>query len=153
MPKCPFYQSCSRDDNPENNGVDPALSAASDVNPSCQHRCYSGESATTPPCQGDFTKCKIQFDDQQLSEFVGHESRSRRVEFICNNGDAHGAMKIESDSWLALELIRRFGRRQKRGIETTLTIKNNRFSFSRDTQPMAFGDSMVFPLDLLPAHQ
>lgn len=89
----------------------------------------------------------VQFDDQQLSEFVGHESRSRRVEFICNNGDDHGAMKIESDSWLALELIRRFGRRQTRGIETTLTIKNHRFSFSLAAPPMAFGDAIVFPLD------
>jgi len=89
----------------------------------------------------------VQFDDQQLSEFVGHESRSRRVEFICNKGDAHGAMKTESNSWLALELIRRFGRRQTRGIETTLTVKNNRFSFSRAAMPMAFGDAMVFPLD------
>jgi hypothetical protein len=124
-----------------------------DANLSCRHRCYSDESATAPPCQGDFAKCEVQFDDQQLSEFVGHESRSRRVEFIFNKGDAHGAMKIASDSWLALELIRRFGRRQTRGIETILTIKNTRFSFSREALPMAFGDAMVFPLDTVWQHR
>jgi len=68
------------------------------------------------------------------------------VEFIFNARDSQGVLKVEHDSWLALELVRRFGKRQTRGMETTLTIKNYKFLFSSRNMPMAFGDAMVFPL-------
>ena len=149
MPKCPLYQSQATDDDALDTGGELSVSVSIDTAPSCQHRCLSGSTLSAPDCNGDFTRCAVQLDDQQLSDFIKNESRSRRVAFIFNPGDDQGALKVDSDSWLALELIRRFGKRQTRGVETALTIKNNRFQFSVDNKPLSFGDSMVFPLDLV----
>ena len=146
MPKCPLYQSSPTDDDALDTGVDLSVSVAIDATPSCQHRCLSLSISPGPDCHGEFTRCAVQFDDQQLSDFIKNESRSRCVEFTFNPGDDQGALKVDSGSWLALELMRRFGKRQTRGIETTLMIKGNQFMFSSRNMPMTFGDAMLFPL-------
>ncbi len=148
MPKCPLYQSQPNvDDDALNTDADLLLGESSGSAPSCQHRSALRSCAPVPDCRGEFTRCAVQFDDQQLSNFVADEIRARRVEFIFNPGDDHGVIKIEKASWPALELIRRFGKRQTQGIETILTVNNNRFQFSADNKPVSFGDAIVFPLD------
>ncbi len=145
MMQCPFYQAFDptrehQSGNQNESNISPAPM------PRCKHRYANRDCGDRITCKGEFTQCCIHLDCLQLSEFVQSEMRTRRVQLIYNNHDEGGVLKIENGSWIAMELIRRFGRRQSGGEETVLAVRDHGFTFSRDSNPASFGDSVVFPL-------
>ncbi len=113
----------------------------------CQHQCADKATQTTPSCSGSFLYCTVRLDDRQFSDFLRHEVMSNRAELVTHVGDHELGIMIEKDTWLATELIRRFGQRQSRGVESVFKIKQGMFKLAVGTMPMDFGEFIIFPLD------
>jgi hypothetical protein len=145
MLQCLFYQATGLiNGHPPDNQNESNISQTSVSR--CKHRYANRDTQDHITCNGEFTQCCVRLDCLQLSEFVQLEMRTRRVQLVYNNHDEGGVLKIENDSWIAMELTRRFGRRQSRGEKTVLAVRDHGFTFSRDSNPACFGDSVVFPL-------
>ncbi len=100
-----------------------------------------------PTCNGQFTRCSLRLDDRQLSEFIREELESGRVELVTHVGDKELGVMAEKNTWLVMEIVRRFGQRQSRGIETIFTIKRGMYKFAENTMPMPFGNFIIFPME------
>jgi len=145
MMRCQFYR--ASDTSSSNQLKDHFESNSSEkVKPRCRHQCANRDMRDNVSCKGDFTRCCIHLGVQQLSDFIQSEMPRGRVELIYNNNDDGGVLKIENGTWTAMELTRRFGRRQSREEETIMEIKDHGFTFSQDSLPASFGNSVVFPL-------
>ena len=115
----------------------------------CAHSVSNNMTSESVCCEGQFPRCNIHLNDEELSVFINTEMVYRRAEFVLNVGDDYGILKTESFSWLTFELIRRFGRRQNRAETTLFTIKGSKFEFSCDSTPMKFGEYTIFPLEFV----
>ncbi len=147
MMPCQFYRASTPSH--ENQQKDQIQSNTQSSKPRCLHRCANHDTRNHVACCGDFTRCNMHLDLRQLNEFIQSEMSSRRVEVTYNNNDSGGVLKIENGTWAAMELTRRFGRRQSRKEETVLEFKDHGFTFSHDMPPASFNNTVIFPLDTI----
>ncbi len=101
-----------------------------------------------PSCGGQAPSRNGRLDDRQLSAYVEQEVTAKRAELVTQIGDQDLGIMTEHNAWLGLELLRRFGQRQGRGIETVFKIKQQFYKFAATTVPVNFGHYLIFPLEL-----
>lgn len=148
MMQCQFYRTSTQSSNSQyKNQAESNTPRTS--KPRCLHRCANRDTRNHVACNGDFTHCAMHLDLLQLNEFIQSEIPSRRVEITYNNNDAGGVLRIENGTWTAMELTRRFGRRQSHREETVLEFKDHGFTFSHDMPPASFTNTVIFPLETI----
>ena len=80
----------------------------------CQHE-FSA-TVDTPPfgCGGDFVRCYLRVSYVQLSGYINSKVLSGDADLTFQRGDIRAVLRVDKDSWLALELARRYGNSQTR---------------------------------------
>jgi len=124
MSTCPYYNATAK--------------------PDCQHKAAD---LNAPSCQGQLAQCRLRLDDKQLSEFIRQQVMSKNAELVPDVSGHELGIMSDSGTWLTTELIRRFGQRQGRGVETLFKIKQGLYKFATSMAPVNFGQYLIFPLE------
>ncbi len=98
-------------------------------------------------CRDQAPSDDVRFDDRQFSAYVLQQVNEKRAQLVTQVGGQDLGILAEHDTWLGMELLRRFGQRQGRGIETVFKIKRQFYKFAATTVPVNFGDCLIFPLE------
>ena len=78
----------------------------------CLHSCIEDSGDQKLTCNRELFNCAIRPNEDDFNSYLCSEVNGKRADLIYNDRDLQGALQTESDSWLAFEMMRRFGQRQ-----------------------------------------
>ena len=115
----------------------------------CQHEFSATEDAPPFGCGGDFVRCYLRVSDAQLSGFINGKILDGEADLTFNRGDIRAVLRVNKDSWLALELARRYGNSHAKKSNTRLFLAGHAFRLSTTAKPLLWEYWSLFCLDLL----
>jgi len=115
----------------------------------CQHEFSATVDAPPFGCGGDFVRCYLRVSDVQLSGYINSKVLSGDADLTFKRGDIRAVLRVDKDSWLALELARRYGNSQTKKSNMRLSLAGHAFCLSTTAKPLLWEGWSLFCLDLM----